>query len=79
MATSVTQVEATRNQLGDKVDIVVEPERRNTFPAIALCAANLFYEKYCDGEETVVVLPVDPYVEYNHRGDGAGEWVFYCQ
>ncbi len=63
VATSITQVEAIRNQLGDKVDIVVEPERRNTFPAIALCAANLFYKKHCDEGETVVVLPVDPYVD----------------
>ena len=41
VATSATQVEAIRGQLQNDVDIVVEPERRNTFPAIVL-AASLF-------------------------------------
>ena len=63
IATSTTQVEAIKNQLGDKVSIIVEPERRNTFPAIALSAAYLYYEKRCSEDETVVVLPVDPYAE----------------
>lgn len=63
IATSAAQVEAIKNQLGSKVSIIVEPERRNTFPAIALSAAHLYYEKRCPEDETVVVLPVDPYVE----------------
>ena len=63
IATSATQVEAIKNQLGSKVSVIVEPERRNTFPAIALATAYLYYEKRCDANETVVVLPVDPYVE----------------
>ncbi len=63
IATSVTQVESIRNQLGDKVSIVVEPQRRNTFPAIALSAAHLFFEDNCSLDETVIVLPVDPYVD----------------
>lgn len=63
IATSATQVEAIKNQLGSKVSVIVEPERRNTFPAVALGAAYLYYEKRCDENETVVVLPVDPYVE----------------
>jgi len=36
IATSATQVESIKSQLGNKVSVVVEPERRNTFPAIAL-------------------------------------------
>ncbi len=62
VATAVTQVESIKGQLGEAVSIVVEPERRNTFPAIALSAAYLYFEKNCPLEETVVVLPVDPYV-----------------
>ncbi len=62
VATAVTQVESIKGQLGEAVSIVVEPERRNTFPAIALSAAYLYFEKNCSLEETVVVLPVDPYV-----------------
>lgn len=63
IATGGAQVEAIKNQLGDKVSIVVEPERRNTFPAIMLSAAYLYYNKKCPEDETVVVLPVDPYVD----------------
>ncbi len=62
IATGITQVESIKNQLGDNVSIVVEPERRNTFPTIALSAAFLSYEKNCDLDETIIVLPVDPYV-----------------
>lgn len=63
VATSATQVETIKNQLGSKVSIVVEPERRNTFPAIVLSAAHLYFEKNCSLDETVVVIPVDPYVD----------------
>ncbi len=68
IATGETQVEAIKNHLADKVSIVVEPERRNTFPAIMLSAAYLYFEKHWSGEETIVILPVDPYVddEYFH-------------
>ena len=62
VATGAAQVESIKGQLGEAVSIVVEPERRNTFPAIALSAAYLYFEKNCSLEETIVVLPVDPYV-----------------
>ncbi|MDE6031104.1 MAG: cupin domain-containing protein [Oscillospiraceae bacterium] len=63
IATGASQVESIKNQLGDKVSIVVEPERRNTFPAIALASAYLRLEKNCALDETIIVLPVDPYVD----------------
>ena len=63
IATSKTQVSAIHNQLGDKVDICVEPCRRDTFPAIALAAAFLHDKKKIALEEAVVICPVDPYVE----------------
>ena len=63
VATSATQVESIKGQLPDDVDVVVEPERRNTFPAIVLAASYLESQKQMDPEETVIVLPVDPYVE----------------
>jgi len=62
IATSAAQTEAIKNQLGVKVSVVVEPERRNTFPAIALAAAHLRFNTKCADDETVVVLPVDPFV-----------------
>ncbi len=66
IATSTSQVESIKSQLGNKVSIVIEPERRNTFPAIALSTAYLYFERGCSLDETVVVLPVDPYVDENY-------------
>ena len=63
VATSKSQVSALHNQLGGGVGISVEPYRRDTFPAIALAAAYLVDVMHVDPSETVVVCPVDPYVE----------------
>lgn len=62
IATSKTQVSAIHNQLGEKVGISVEPCRRDTFPAIALATAYLHDVQGISEEESVVVCPVDPYV-----------------
>lgn len=62
IATSKTQVSAIHNQLGNSVGISVEPCRRDTFPAIALATAYLADVQSVDPEESVVVCPVDPYV-----------------
>ncbi len=62
IATSRTQVSAIHNQLGEDVGISVEPARRDTFPAIALATAYLVDVMNIDPEESVVVCPVDPYV-----------------
>ena len=66
IATGENQVGTIRNQLGDKVSIVTEPERRDTFPAIALACLYLEKEKLCDKDETVVVMPSDPYADENY-------------
>ena len=63
IATSKAQVSALRSQLGDTVDISVEPCRRDTFPAIALVSAYLHDVKGVGRDEAVAVCPVDPYVE----------------
>jgi mannose-1-phosphate guanylyltransferase len=63
IATSKTQVSAIHNQLGEDVGISVEPCRRDTFPAIALAAAYLHDVKKIPLDESVIVCPVDPYVE----------------
>ena len=63
IATSKIQVSAIHNQLGVEVGISVEPCRRDTFPAIALATAYLVDVLHIDPEESVVVCPVDPYVE----------------
>ena len=63
IATSKTQVSAIHNQLGEDVGISVEPCRRDTFPAIALATAYLVDVLHVSPAESVVVCPVDPYVE----------------
>lgn len=63
IATSASQVDILRNQLGSEVSIVVEPERRDTFPAIALSASYLYSECNTKLDEVVAILPVDPYVD----------------
>lgn len=66
VATGITQVDSIKSQLGENVDIVIEPERRDTFPAIALAAAYLANEKKMDLDEVIIVLPVDPYAEIDY-------------
>ena len=62
IATSKTQVSAIHNQLGEQVGISIEPCRRDTFPAIALATAYLHDIQGVSLEESVVICPVDPYV-----------------
>ncbi len=79
IATSKTQVSAINNQLGDDVNVCVEPCRRDTFPAIALATAYLYDVKGIDENEPVIVCPVDPYVNKDYfealakLGELAGE------
>lgn len=63
IATSEAQLDSIKSQLGSSVDIVTEPERRDTFPAIALSASYLALEKGCSRNEVVVVMPCDSYTE----------------
>ena len=63
IATGKSQVESIRFQLGEDTDLVIEPERRNTYPAILLSAAYLKYKKHISDDESVLILPVDPYTE----------------
>lgn len=63
IATSRTQVSTIRNQIGDRVSLCIEPCRRDTFPAIMLAAAYLHDVAWVDENESVVVCPVDAYVD----------------
>lgn len=62
IATSKTQVSAIHNQLSENVNVCVEPTRRDTFPAIALATAYLHDILGVSRDDSVVVCPVDPYV-----------------
>jgi len=62
IATGKSQVDMINNQLEENVELIVEPSRRDTFPAIALASSYIFSEKDTNRDEIVVVLPVDPFV-----------------
>lgn len=58
-----SQTEIIRFQVNDHVQIIEEPARKDTFPAIALAVLYLLDRVKMDPNETVCVLPVDSYVE----------------
>lgn len=66
LATNASQLDIIINQLGESVSVVTEPERRDTFPAIALAASYLSLEKKCSDDEVVVIMPCDPYTELGY-------------
>lgn len=63
LATNASQRDIIVNQLGEEIDMVLEPERRDTFPAIALAASYLSLSKDCKDDEVVIIMPCDPYTE----------------
>ena len=66
LATNASQLDIIQNQLGERVSVVTEPERRDTFPAIALAASYLKLKKECEDDEVVVIMPCDPYTELEY-------------
>ncbi|QGQ97219.1 cupin domain-containing protein [Paenibacillus psychroresistens] len=63
LATNRSQVEMIHNQLDADVPVIVEPERRDTFPAIALAASYLYSMDSVSLDTVVAILPVDSYVD----------------
>lgn len=63
IATSKSQVDMIHSQLSNEADLIVEPMRRDTFPAIALAASYIYSVKKASLDEVVAILPVDPYVD----------------
>lgn len=61
IATGASQRDAILSQIGERVNIVTEPERRHTFPAICLACEFLLHEKGCRPDEPVVVMPCDAF------------------
>lgn len=66
LTTNANQLDIITNQLGESVSIVTEPERRDTFPAIALAASYLKLHKRLVDDEVVVIMPCDPYTELKY-------------
>ncbi|VDG98355.1 Alginate biosynthesis protein AlgA [Lysinibacillus sphaericus] len=63
IATSKSQVDMIQSQIGSHIPLIIEPERRDTFSAIALAAVYLYSVKGVNVQEVIGVLPVDPFVE----------------
>lgn len=63
IATSKMQRDMIHNQVGTDIPLIIEPERRDTFPAIALATSYLYSVQNTSRDEVIAVLPVDPYVE----------------
>lgn len=66
IATSATQAASLEMQVGGKYELVLEPERRDTAPAIMLACANLKYAQNSDLNDTVVVMPIDTYADQEY-------------
>lgn len=63
VATSYAQRDSVTSQLDGPFDIVVEPSRRKTFPAIILACQYLHLVKRLPPDETVIVLPCDAFTD----------------
>ena len=62
IATGSSQKDAIELQLGDSINVVTEPCRRDTFPAIML-ASSYVASRGCDLNEPIVVMPCDSFTE----------------
>lgn len=60
---SKSQISSINNQLGQDVNISIEPARRNTFPAIALTVLYMVEVLHMNPDEPVLVCPVDIYAD----------------
>ena len=63
IATCAAQENSIRRQVEGGYALVLEPERRDTAPAIMLACANLAYEQKADSKDTVIVMPIDTYAD----------------
>lgn len=60
-----SQASVLSEQLGPRAQLILEPSRRDTFPAIALASAYLA-DTGTPRDETVIVLPVDAHAEHTY-------------
>lgn len=63
IATGRSQEDMIKSQLDNQAGLIIEPCRRDTFPAIALAASYVYSVKGAGLEEVIAILPVDPYVD----------------
>ncbi len=63
IATCASQENSISRQVEGDYALVLEPERRDTAPAIMLACANLALEQKADENDTVIVMPIDTYAD----------------
>ncbi|KOP73429.1 sugar phosphate nucleotidyltransferase [Priestia megaterium] len=63
IATGKSQEDMIKSQLNNQAGLIIEPCRRDTFPAIALAASYVYSMQNTDLDEVIAILPVDPYVD----------------
>ncbi len=66
IATCASQENSIRSQVEGDYSLVLEPERRDTAPAIMLAGANLVLEQNANPDDTVVVMPIDTYADQEY-------------
>lgn len=67
---TISTCEAQKNSIERQVDggyeLVLEPERRDTAPAIMLACSHLVYKQHAKEDDTVIVMPIDSLVEQTY-------------
>lgn len=63
IATCANQENSIRTQIDGDYSLVLEPERRDTAPAIMLACAHLAMEQGASATDTVIVMPIDSYAD----------------
>ncbi len=63
VATSADQAAEIHRQLGEAIKISIEPDKKDTFPAIVLASSYLVDVLQIDPEETVAFCPVHPFAD----------------
>lgn len=63
ITTSKAHLDIIHRQLGDDIPVIVEPLRKDTYPAIVLASSYLYSMIETNLDEVICVLPVDPYVD----------------
>ncbi|MEG2533952.1 MAG: sugar phosphate nucleotidyltransferase, partial [Gordonibacter sp.] len=66
IATCTSQENSISSQVEGDYSLVLEPERRDTAPAIMLACAHLAMEQGAREEDTVIVMPIDTYADQEY-------------
>lgn len=66
IATIATQEFSIESQVESGYELVLEPERRDTAPAIMLACAHLVHDQHASADDTVIVMPIDTYADQEY-------------